>query len=111
MYLPHMRGLDPCERMPPGWTVIENMQDPSPDPHVTALEALGWILADQHRAQRFLDVTGLSPNVLRATAAVPSTHRAVLDYLCAYEPDLLAASEALEIQPEAFPAARRMLGR
>ncbi len=86
------------------------MQDPSPDPHVTALGVLGWILADQRRAQRFLDATGLSPDILRASAASTSTHRAVLDYLCAYEPDLLAASEALAIQPEAFPAARRRLG-
>jgi hypothetical protein len=87
------------------------MQDPPRDPHVTALQALAWILADPPRAQRFLDLTGLSPEELRASAGAASTQRAVLDFLCAHEPDLLAASEALGVAPDEVPTARRMLGR
>ncbi len=87
------------------------MQDPARDPHVTALEALGWILADRPRAQRFLDLTGLSPDDLRASAASPATQRAVLDFLCSHEPDLVAASEALAITPAALASARQAIGR
>ena len=81
------------------------------DPHVTALEALSWILSDDRRAQRFLDLTGLSPAALRSSAAGNATHRAVLDFLCAHEPDLLAAADALEIAPEEFASARERLDR
>jgi len=93
------------------WTLIKKLDDLSRDPQVTALKALAWILADQPRAQRLLDLTGLAPADLRAAAAEPSTHRAVLDFLCGHEPDLLAASDALAIPPEEFIQARRKLGR
>jgi hypothetical protein len=35
----------------------------------------------------------------------------VLDFLAAHEPDLLAAAEALGLEPAAFAAARERLGR
>ena len=61
------------------------------------------------RAQRFLDLTGLTPESLRAAIAEPATHRAVLDFLCAHEPDLVAAAESLGIEPAALAAARERL--
>lgn len=70
------------------------------------LRALAWVLADAPRAQRFLDLTGLTPDGLRASVADSSTHRAVLDFLCAHEPDLLAAAEALEVPPARLAALR-----
>lgn len=88
-----MSGNDPC------------------DPHVTALEVLAWILSEDRRAQRFLDLTGLSPDMLRGSATRSATHRAVLDFLCAHEPDLLAAAQALDIAPEEIASARQRLGR
>lgn len=94
-----------------GWTTIVTLRHPPRDPHVTALEALGWIMAEPRRAQRFLDLTGLSAEDLRASASAPSTHRAVLDFLCAHEPDLLAAADALGIAPGEFADARHRLGR
>jgi Protein of unknown function (DUF3572) len=69
------------------------------DSSVLALAALGWVLEDQDRAQRFLDLTGLTPEGLRAAAADEATHRAVFDFLAAHEPDLLGAAEALDIDP------------
>lgn len=81
------------------------------DAAALALRALGWILSDQHRAQRFLDLTGLTPDGLRASLAQPSTLAAVIDFLCAHEPDLTAAAEALEIDPAEIPAARERLAR
>lgn len=60
---------------------------------------LAWILSDTPRAERFLALTGLSPDALRASIGEPATHRAVLDFLCAHEPDLVAAAESLGLAP------------
>ncbi len=79
------------------------------DSSVLALAALSWVLEDQDRAQRFLDLTGLTPEGLRAGAADISTHRAVFDFLAAHEPDLLGAAEALEVAPEALVRAQMEL--
>jgi len=76
-----------------------------------ALAALGWILADQERAQRFLDLTGLTPDGLRAALGDVSTHRAIFDFLAAHEPDLVGAAEALEVEPEVLIAAQQELSR
>lgn len=77
------------------------------------LRALAWVLADAARAQRFLDLTGLTPDGLRASVAEPSTRDsilgAVLDFLCAHEPDLLAAAEALDVPPTKLAALRERI--
>jgi hypothetical protein len=70
------------------------------------LAALAWVLSDTPRAERFLALTGLSPESLRAAIGEPSMHRAVLDFLCAHEPDLVAASESLGLQPAQLAAVR-----
>ena len=54
-------------------------------------------------------MTGLSPEGLRAALAETATHRAVLEFLCAHEPDLLAAAEALGLQPAALAGLRNRL--
>ena len=61
------------------------------------------------RARRLLDLTGMTPEGLRAAIGEPATHRAVLDFLCAHEPDLLAAAEALGFAPAELAAARDRL--
>ena len=89
------------------------MSDPSPptDPAAIALGALSWILSEETRAQRFLDLTGLTPDGLRAALAEPATHRAVFEFLAAHEPDLLGAAAALGIAPETLVAAGQELSR
>ena len=74
-----------------------------------ALRALAWVLSDDSRAQRFLDLTGLTPDGLRGAITAPATHRAVLDFLCAHEPDLIEAGEALGVAPQELAAARERL--
>jgi hypothetical protein len=64
------------------------------------------VLADPARAQRFLAVTGLDPDGLRAAIGEPTTHLAVLDFLCAHEPDLIAAAEALGLSPAQLATTR-----
>ena len=90
-------------------TISNSTEAPREDAAGLALRALGWILSDQHRAQRFLDLTGLTPAGLRASLAEPETLAAVLDFLAAHEPDLTAAAEALEVDPARFAAARDRL--
>jgi hypothetical protein len=69
------------------------------------------VLTDERRARRFLDLTGLTPGQLRGRIETPALQLSVLEFLCAHEPDLLAAAEALGIEPAAIPAARESLAR
>ncbi|WP_370385504.1 DUF3572 domain-containing protein [Novosphingobium sp. EMRT-2] len=74
-----------------------------------ALQALGWVLADGGRADRFLALTGLTPESLRAGLGDSSVLGAVMDFLANHESDLVAAAEALDIAPEALAAIREKL--
>jgi hypothetical protein len=92
-------------------TILNRSEDSVKDPTGLSLRALGWVLSDTARAQRFLDLTGLDPGGLRAAIGETATHRAVLDFLCAHEPDLVAAGEALGVAPGVIAAARESLAR
>ncbi len=81
----------------------------SDDPATLALRALVWILGDDDRAARLLALTGLDANSLRESAGEEATHAAILDYLAAHEPDLVACAEALEVRPETIAAAQQRL--
>ena len=74
------------------------------------MQALGWVLSDGDRAERFLALTGLTPDDLRASLGEPGTLSAVLDFLCAHEPDLLAAADTLGVPPQTIAGARYDLG-
>ncbi|WP_232491666.1 DUF3572 domain-containing protein [Novosphingobium kaempferiae] len=90
-------------------TILREPSSPS-DPQALALGALGWVLGEQSRADRFLSLTGLTPDDLRASLGEPATLGAVLDFLCSHEPDLLGAADALGVTPETLVGARRGLG-
>ncbi|WP_408636606.1 DUF3572 family protein [Novosphingobium aquimarinum] len=68
-------------------------------------------MSDTPRSERFLALTGLTPDALRVSLGEPATLAAVLDFLCAHEPDLVAAADALQIAPSEFAAARERLER
>ena len=74
-----------------------------------ALAALGWTVSEPARARRLLDVTGLDPDDLRARAAEPAVLGAVLGYLEAHEPDLIACADAIGSDPAALVAAHAAL--
>ncbi|CAN5294106.1 DUF3572 domain-containing protein [soil metagenome] len=89
------------------------MKHPYPKPvdgQTLALRAIGWIVADPGRVERFLTLTGLDPDQLRAGLGDPAVLAAALDYLMSYEPDLLACADALGEAPAAIVAARQVLG-
>ena len=75
------------------------------------LSALGWTLQEGDRAARLLALTGLTPDDLRTRLADPSVLAAVLGFLEAHEPDLLACSDALDVAPTQLVEARQVLER
>lgn len=79
------------------------------DPVALALHALAWTLAEQARADRMLALTGLAGEDLRERAIEPVVLAAILGFLEAYEPDLIACAEALDVQPVALVEARKTL--
>ena len=90
-------------------TITADSHHHSGDADTLALSALGWVLADDDRAERLLSLTGLTPEVLRDNLTDRSTLAAVLDYLSGHEPDLLLAADALNVPPEKLVAARHDL--
>lgn len=88
-----------------------NEADPQAQAQVLALHALGWVLSDGDRAQRLLALTGLTPDALRGGLGDPSMLGAVLDFLASHEPDLIAAADALGVEPRALVDAAGMLAR
>ena len=82
--------------------------DPTNDAAV-ALHALGWTLGDDKRAERFLALTGLTPEDLRDRLDEPQTLAAAIRFLEAHEPDLVACAEAIGVKPADLPEARRRL--
>ena len=88
------------------------MTPPSPnDPQALALTALAAALSDERRARRFLDLTGIGTDELRARAGEPALLAALIRFLEAHEPDLVAVAEAAGVSPGALVEARRALER
>lgn len=67
------------------------------------------MLAEGDRAARLLALTGLTPDALRDGLGDEAVLLAVLDFLCAHEPDLIEAAEALDIEPQTLASARESL--
>ncbi len=72
---------------------------------------MAWTLSEPDRAQRLLDVTGLDPDDLRTRAGESAVLAAVMGFLEAHQPDLLACADELEVAPEALVAAHEELDR
>jgi hypothetical protein len=79
------------------------------DAAIVALRALGWTLDDPKRADRLLALTGLTPGELRGRLGDIELLAAVLRFLEAHEPDLVACAAALEVAPADLVEARRRL--
>ncbi len=78
---------------------------------VLALNALVWVLQEPDRADRFLALTGLQGDDIRGRINDPALLDAVLGFLEAHEPDLVACARALEVTPAALLGAREVLSR
>jgi len=89
----------------PGGTAARAVDAPA-----IAVEALTFLAADGDRLERFLALTGLSPDTIRAAAASPGFLVAVLDHLADDESLLLAFAANAGRDPAEVLAARARLG-
>jgi hypothetical protein len=79
------------------------------DAEALALSALAAMLSDERRARRFLDLSGIGTDELRARAGEPALLAALIRFLEAHEPDLIAVAEDLGVAPQELVAAREAL--
>jgi hypothetical protein len=74
-----------------------------------AIQALGWIAADEERLARFMGLAGLSVDELRLRAAEPDFLGGVLDFVLENEALLVEFAGAAGLKPEALLRLRREL--
>jgi hypothetical protein len=74
-----------------------------------AINALGFLAAEEHRLLRFLQETGMSPAELRRKAGSSEVLAGILDFIAADESLLLVFASENDIGPEQVLAARRVL--
>jgi hypothetical protein len=79
------------------------------DPEALALAALASILTDERRAERFLSMTGLSPDGIRSRVTDRALLAACIAFLEGHEPDLVAVAGDVGVKPEALLRARAEL--
>lgn len=80
-----------------------------PDAETLALLALAHVVGDEALLPRFLALSGVGTDELRDRAQDPVLLGAVLDFLLAHEPDLVAFAAAQDLPPTAIARARRAL--
>lgn len=85
------------------------IQEHSEEAEIIAINALGFLAADGERLQRFIDLSGLDLDQLRAGASNPVFLGGVLDHLLADESLLLVFAEEQQLRPERIAALRRKL--
>lgn len=74
-----------------------------------ALRALAFLATDEARLWRFLDLTGLAPDTLRAAAGRPGFTAAVLDHVASDESLLMAVADGIGETPERVAQAQAVL--
>lgn len=74
-----------------------------------AIAALGFLGGEEERLARFLALTGLGPQSLRAAAREPGFLLAVLDHVASDEDLLLAFADAHGLDPQDVQRARAAL--
>jgi hypothetical protein len=74
-----------------------------------ALAALAATLTDARRAERFLSLTGLSPDGIRLRLEDRALLAACIGFLEGHEPDLLAVAQDIGTTPDALIQAKAAL--
>lgn len=99
-----------------GW-LTEKMRSKSPDKtpdsteeaEVLALQALGFLAAEPERLARFMDLSGLGLDAIRASASDPAFLGGVLDHLLTDQSLLLIFAEEHGLKPDRVGQLRRKL--
>jgi hypothetical protein len=97
----HRKNADRADR------AVTHAYPKQEDAQTIALTVIGWIVADTGRAERFLAMTGLDPDQLRAGIGENAIQAAAIDFLLGHEPDLIACASAIGEKPETIAAARQ----
>ena len=79
------------------------------DAEALALAALAATLTDARRAERFLSLTGLSPDGIRSRLKDRALLAACIGFLESHEPDLIAVAEDIGLTPETLLRAKAEL--
>ena len=79
------------------------------DAEALALAALSALLTDARRAERFLALTGLSPDGMRLRLGDNTLLAACIAFLEGHEPDLIAVCEQVGVKPETLLRAKAEL--
>jgi hypothetical protein len=79
------------------------------DAETIALAALASTLTDARRAERFLSLTGLSPDGIRLRLTDRSMLAACIGFLEGHEPDLVAVAKDIGATPAALLQAKAAL--
>jgi hypothetical protein len=74
-----------------------------------AIKALTLLTGDRERLARFLALTGLGPETIRAAAGSPGFLKAVLDHIAGNEDLLVSLADEMGTRPETIIEARRLL--
>ena len=76
---------------------------------IIALQALGWVLADDELTSVFLGATGADANALRNAAEDPHVLGSVLDFVLMQDQSVLDFAASIGQPPEAIAMARHYL--
>ena len=79
------------------------------DAEALALAALAATLSDARRAERFLSLTGLSPDGIRSRVNDRALLAACIAFLEGHEPDLIDVAEHMGIKPSLLLGVRAEL--
>jgi hypothetical protein len=72
---------------------------------IIALKALAFLVSDPDRISRFIGITGIAPETIRASADAREFHAGVIDYLRGDQPLLLIFAESEGLDPELIDSA------
>jgi hypothetical protein len=78
-------------------------------PEVLGLQALAHVAGHEDLGPRFLALSGMDAESLRARAGEAPVLAAVIEFLASHEADLLAVAAALGVKPEALISAGQSL--
>ncbi len=76
---------------------------------ILALQALGWILADEDMTMQFIGSTGADLNAIRAGAADADFLVSVLDFILLNDQMVMGFADSAGIAAETVPLARSSL--
>ena len=79
------------------------------DAQALAINTLAFLAGDQDLLSRFLALTGISVDEVRAAAGEPGFLAGVLQFYLAHEPTLMRFCEATGTDPALFQSAIRLL--